>query len=334
MVDEMLRLGCEVATTPWSHRLAGESLPAKVADRTADMLRVRRRLKERPGGVMLVTTTHDWPALLRDIPLMALTRGRCRARVIHFHGSMVDRLVRPGNTLMKVCSRWLVRQCDAVLVLSEEERRLWTGFSPETRFEVVVNPFVPPPASELTASPKEPPALLFVGRLIPEKGVYDLLEALCVVRAQTPCTLRIAGKGPEEAAIRRRVAELGLQDSVDLVGYLEGDALAALYASSSVFVLPTYFGEGFPTVITEAMSYGLPVVTTPTRGAADLLGEGENALFIPPHRPAELAVALGRLLKDPLSAADMGRRNRERVRAFAPEVVVPRYVEIMWSLID
>ncbi len=175
--------------------------------------------------------------------------------------------------------------------------------------------------------------MVFVGKLIPEKGVFDLLEALRAVRAQVPCTLRIAGKGPAEEAVRRRVAELGLQDCVVLVGYVGGDDLMVLYASSSVFVLPTYFGEGFPTVITEAMSCGLPIVTTPVRGAADLLAEGENVLFVPPRRPDELARALMKVLNDPALAADMGRRNAQKVLEFAPEVVVPRYLEIMRSVV-
>ena len=164
----------------------------------------------------------------------------------------------------------------------------------------------------------DPPALLFVGRLIPEKGIFDLLEAMRILSRERACVLRVAGKGPCEAAIRQRVAALGLRDSVDFMGYVHGDALARLYSSSAALVLPTYFGEGFPTVITEAMSYGLPIVTTPVRGAADLLAEGENALFVPPHRPDELARALSRLLNDPGLAADMGQRNQSEGAGVRP----------------
>jgi glycosyltransferase involved in cell wall biosynthesis len=267
------------------------------------------------------------------MPLLLVTRGLCKARVLHLHGSMVDRLVRPGHGLMKACSRWLVRRCDAVLVLSEEERREWRSFSPETRFEVVVNPFVPAPDTPQGPRPNGAPVLLFIGRLIPEKGVFDLLEALRVVRSERPCTLKIAGMGPAEETVRGRVAALGLQDCVELVGYVKGADLLRLYSSSSVFVLPTYFGEGFPTVITEAMSCGLPIITTPLRGAYDLLAEGENTLFVPPRRPDALAAAILQMLNDPALVADMSRRNREKVREFTPEAVVPRYLEIMESLV-
>ena len=335
MIDEMRHLGCEVSTEPWSHRGEKESILAKVIGRTRDLRRIRRRLKQQPFDVMLVTTTHDWPALLRDIPLLALTRGRCRARVLHLHGSMVDRLVSPGHRLLKACSSWLVRRCDAVLVLSREERDQWRAFAPVVRFEVVVNPFVPPDSArrQPVHVRGDPPVLLFVGRLIPEKGIFDLLEAVRAISRDQRCLLRVAGQGSHEEAIRKRVFELGLGDCVELAGYVQGDTLAELYASSDVFVLPTYFGEGSPTVITEAMSYGLPIITTPIRGAVDHLSEGENVLFVPPHRPDDLARALRRLLNDSRMCADMGERNREKVKAFAPSVVVPRYVAIMRSLV-
>jgi glycosyltransferase involved in cell wall biosynthesis len=334
MIDEMRRLGCEVSTEPWSHRREKESTLAKVVGRTVDLHHIRRRLKQQHFDVLLVTTTHDWPALLRDIPLLAATRGCCRARVLHMHGSMVDKLVGPGHAFLKACSSWLVRRCDAVLVLSHEELDQWSVFSPGVRFEVVVNPFLPPVSARRPhAHPgADPLVLLFVGRLIPDKGVFDLLDAVRTM-PDNRCVLRIAGSGGHEGAIRKRIAELRLEECVELVGYVDGDALADLYQSSDVFVLPTYFGEGFPTVITEAMSYGLPIVTTPIRGAVDHLKEGENVLFVPPHQPCHLAHALVRLLNEPALRADIGEHNREKVKAFAPSAVVPHYVEIMQSLV-
>jgi glycosyltransferase involved in cell wall biosynthesis len=335
MIDEMRRLGCDVDTAPWSHRKERETLLGKILSRSRDVWLIRRRLRRQRFDLMLVTTTHDWLALLRDIPLLALTRGYCRARVLHLHGSMSGSLVGPGHYLLKSCSRWLTRRCDAILVLSQEERDQWLRFNPKVRCEVVINPFVPPAPTQRRSwdGAGGRPVLLFVGRLIPEKGIFDLLDAINALSHTCDCFLRVAGLGSHEQAIRERVHELGLSESVELLGYVEEDTLARLYASSDVFVLPTYFGEGFPTVIAEAMSYGLPIVTTPVRGAADLLSEGEHVLFVPPRRPRELADALRRLLENPAMRAEMGERNREAVKAFAPSLVVPRYVDIMRSLV-
>ena len=121
---------------------------------------------------------------------------------------------------------------------------------------------------------------------------------------------------------------------MQFLGYVEGDTLAQLYEVSDVLVLPTYFGEGFPTVLSEAMSHGLAIVTTPVRGAADQLREGENTLFVAPRDPVRLAAALNRLLNDSALRADMGQRNRERVKGFSPSAVVPQYVEILRGVVE
>jgi glycosyltransferase involved in cell wall biosynthesis len=174
--------------------------------------------------------------------------------------------------------------------------------------------------------------MLFVGRLVRDKGVFELLDALSIVRRRHACSLVVAGLGPAEDDIRRRVAMMGLGDDVDLRGYVTGDDLDSAYREAALFVLPSY-REGFPLVVMEAMDHGLPVVTTPIRGCADHLEPGVNALFAPPRDAESLADALLRLLADPASQARIGAANRLKVREFAPEVVMPRYVEILRSVV-
>ena len=118
---------------------------------------------------------------------------------------------------------------------------------------------------------------------------------------------------------------LGVDDSVELAGYLEGEKLARLYSTADVFALPTSWYEGFPTVILEAMAAGLPIVTTRSRGPADHLIEGQHALFVPPGSPQELASALKRLLVDSELRTRMADANREKVREFDPDIVAAEY---------
>jgi glycosyltransferase involved in cell wall biosynthesis len=174
-----------------------------------------------------------------------------------------------------------------------------------------------------------PPALLTVARLIPEKGVFDLLDAFAMVRRRRPCRLLIAGVGPAADALVRRIALLGLADSVDMLGYVSGADLERAYRSAVAFVLPSYFAEGFPLAIMEAMDYGLAVITTPIRGSADHLVAEENALFVPAHDPETLAREIERLLDDDALRERMGVANRAKVAQFVPENVMPRYAEIL-----
>jgi len=226
-------------------------------------------------------------------------------------------------------------------VLSEQERAEWQAFHPQGRFEVVANPFVPQSpdtsarpdqAGEGRAARPAATRLLFVGRLIPEKGIFDVLEALAMQKGKSLCSLVVAGEGPAAEAVRSRITRLGLGQRVELRGYLGPNQLAEAYGSADVLVLPTYHPEGFPTVILEAMYSGLAVVTTPVRGAADRLVDGVNALFVPPRRPDVLAGALGRLADDPGLREEMGRNNRRKVQEFTPERVAPSYLAILMSV--
>jgi len=177
------------------------------------------------------------------------------------------------------------------------------------------------------------PTLLFAGRLIQAKGIFDLLDAMPIILRQVDCHLLIAGEGEEKEEIKSRIEKANLKQYISLLGYVDSDHLSDIYRSTSVFILPTYFGEGFPTVISEAMSFGLPIVTTPLRGSRDHLHDEVNTLFVPPRNPDAIANAVIRLLKDPKLCEEMGRANLAKVQEFKPENVAPKYLELFSELL-
>lgn len=324
--------GCDVSIVGWSaHRRGHESLSHKVAGRVGDMCNVLRwALLYRPG-VAYVATSHGWPSLARDIPLAVMLRTIGLPFVLHLHGSEADRLGIPGQRLFTAASVWLARRAGAVLLLSSEEVGPWHWVCPEVRLEVVVNPFVP--ANRETAAGSSASGgdqtLLLVARLERGKGVFDVLDALEIVRRRRRCRLVYAGSGPAREELARRVDARGLADAVDFLGYVSGSALDEAYRRADVFVLPSFRKEGFPVSVMEAMGYGLPVITTRRRGCADLLEPDKHALFVPASDPAALASAILRLLEDGDLRERMGEENLKRVAEFSPDHVVPRYAEIL-----
>jgi glycosyltransferase involved in cell wall biosynthesis len=345
LTEQLRAMGCHVETDLWSRHADDESVAAKVVGRASDLLRIVAHLARGRFDVLFVPTAHNWAGLVRDLPLMLASRAVCPHRVVHFHGSEVDELVGPGRPVFKALSRALVRRCDAVLLLSEQERAMWSSFEPRGRFDVVLNPFLPSARSPRAVShgvdaedrlrPEAGTTILFVGRLIQEKGVLDVVEAarLLLLGGESPRVL-IAGSGPVAGEVREMVRSFALGDRVILLGHLGADELQGAYQEADLLALPTYWAEGFPTVIPEAMHAGLPIVTTPIRGAADQLTEGENALFVPPRRPDLLAAAIRRLAHDPALRARMGEANRAKVTGFAPEVVAVRYLDILRNVAD
>ena len=149
---------------------------------------------------------------------------------------------------------------------------------------------------EEVAEEAEPPEVLFAGRLSPEKGILELVEAA------NGMTLVVAGDGP----LRDRVP--------GALGFVPHHALGPLYERAAVVAVPSH-REGFGVVCAEAMAYGRPVVAGAVGGLLDLVADGETGLLVPPRDVPALREALERLIGDRELRRRMGEAARERVRS-------------------
>ena len=338
LIAALGKRGVEVETFGWSRRQDNDSAAKRVIDRLADAWRVRRRLASGRFDVLVVMTAHNLTGVMRDLPLSVLTSHRVPVRVLQFHGSDCDKLVEPGNHALKIFTRLLIKNWAPILVLSHEERRQWLQFAPGAVVRVTSNPYVrtmfrPTTDATRTANDRTGGAgycltVLFVGRLLTQKGVFDLVEAFGLARREVDCSLVMVGDGPEREALSQSVERAGLTPFVKMPGWLAGDDLREAYLGADVFVLPSY-REGFPTVIAEAMDAGLPIITTEIRGAADILEQETNVLFVPPGQPEFLAQSLVRLLKDDGLREHMGTANAQKVTDFEPGAVADQFIELL-----
>ncbi len=165
------------------------------------------------------------------------------------------------------------------------------------------------------------PLVLFVGRLVPYKGVDVLLRALPDVKARAI----LVGDGPMKAEWQRLAADLGLtgaEGRVEFAGEVDTDTLAALYQACDVFVLPSVTrAEAFGMVQVEAMACRKPVISTALPSGVPWVNQhGETGLVVPPGDVMALKNALNTLVSDPDLRARMGERGRARVeREFSTE---------------
>ncbi|WP_225412511.1 glycosyltransferase family 4 protein [Stigmatella hybrida] len=176
------------------------------------------------------------------------------------------------------------------------------------------------------------PIVTYSGRLSPEKGVDVLLEAWALlVRSRPEATLVLLGNGPEEAALRRRVAERGLGSSVRLMGAV-ADVPAWLRASD-VFALASRT-EGLPVALLEGMACGLPCVATRVGGTPEVLEDGVHGRLVPSEAPQALAQGLLDAL-EPGTGASWGATARERVAArFSLEAIAHRLLQLYGGLVQ
>lgn len=181
-----------------------------------------------------------------------------------------------------------------------------TGYDPD-RLDVVPY-FTSVPAT--SAEPK-PNHILFVGRLVREKGVDLLFEALSKLTGEWRCT--VVGEGPASGKIRLEAERLGLGGRITFAGWLNGDALARAFDDASMVVVPSRWPEPFGIVGLEAMAHARPVVAFRVGGVPDWLDDGVTGWLVPPSDVVALRDRMAWLLANPAEASAMGLRGRARV---------------------
>jgi glycosyltransferase involved in cell wall biosynthesis len=191
--------------------------------------------------------------------------------------------------------------------------------------------------AEFPAAPVRPHGarLLFVGRIVQEKGIGVLLEAFAGLRRRHErAVLTIVGDGPDRARYEELSAELFPAEVVAFRGQEDPAQIKAILAASDLFVLPS-FAEGIPVVLMEAMAAGLPVVATEIGGIPELVESGTNGVLVPPREVGVLREALDRLLSHPEERRLMGIECRRRVvESFDVDKEARRLAELLGDSIS
>jgi glycosyltransferase involved in cell wall biosynthesis len=153
--------------------------------------------------------------------------------------------------------------------------------------------------------------VLFMSRLVREKGALETIEAFATVAAETPgLRLVCAGDGPQRAALQEWVEAHGLNGRVTFPGFVRGARKAQLLLDSDLFVFPTRHGEGCPVSLLEAMASGLAIVTTDAGGIADVFQGGHNGILLESGTDSALvAGAIRSLIGDVDRLRDIGQQN-------------------------
>lgn len=156
------------------------------------------------------------------------------------------------------------------------------------------------------------PTLICVGRLEPQKGMADLLDAMAILRTSHPqAMLLIAGRGSLEAELKAKIETLGLQDNVRMLGVR--DDVPRLLAASDIFVNSSHW-EGMPISVLEAMAARLPVVATSVGDVPNIVTP-QTGLLVEPHHPQQLADAMRTLLDDATMRQTLGEGGFALVNA-------------------
>ncbi len=175
--------------------------------------------------------------------------------------------------------------------------------------------------------------LLTVGRIDPEKNPFLLLDVLAQLERARPGRFRLrwAGVGPLADQVQRRAAELGLENNVQMLGYVPTPSLFEVYRSAHVFVHVS-LTEGVPQVLVEALASGTPVVATDVGGVSAGLAGGEAGLLVPPADSHAMTEAVLRLTDDAALRERLTARGLEVARTRTLEAEAGRVAAFMRQL--
>ncbi|MFZ0293976.1 MAG: glycosyltransferase family 4 protein [Candidatus Sulfotelmatobacter sp.] len=169
---------------------------------------------------------------------------------------------------------------------------------------------------------------LYVGRLVKDKGVFELLEAYAQLEAEIRRNIGLVfvGTGSDSRKLTERAAKI-CPCVVQFSGFVHREELPEIYAFADALIFPTH-SDPWGLVVNEAMACNLPVILTNVAGcASDLVQDGWNGFVIAPGDVAQLARAMARVAEDSARRAEMGSRSRERIKGYSPEAWANGIVE-------
>lgn len=306
-------------------------LPALVA---AEWAATTRRLV---AGVDLV---HAHWALPQGF-VAATTPLRAAPRVLTVHGSDVNTL---RGSVVDRFTRYALRRADRVTVGSPATelvvRELAGAGVRLLRAPIGINTLRRPrPAlvSELRQRYRrgDGPLLVYVGRVVVEKGVEDIVRAVAALSADLPgLSAVVAGTGQHLERVRQLAASLGVGDRLYLPGWVPPEEVPSWFAAGDVAVAPSRVAEGQGLAVIEAMAAERAVIATPMGGLADTVEDGVTGRMVSPGDSADLADAIARMAADPLGTAEMGRRAAASVTdRFGWEASVDRFESLYEELL-
>lgn len=225
-----------------------------------------------------------------------------------------DRMLQLIHRIATPIMRQILSGAEHVVANSCSLRRLALEAFPELTISVITNGvdsslFWPNPATQNSRNGSV--RALTVARLVPRKGLDTMIEALALDRSGR-IRLDVVGDGPLARNLRKRAAELNLNDRITFRGVLHGESLQEVYRRADFFVLPS-LTESFSMSLLEAMASGLPVVASNVGGIPELIADRENGILVTPGDVGGLGAAMGAMAESAELQKRFSVKNRKKV---------------------
>lgn len=226
--------------------------------------------------------------------------------VLHLHGT--------PSELNYICKLILEKEKNLIAV-SKKVANKWIELGAYPKMKIVTNAI---DDTVFTSNPeiKKEIDLLFVGRLIPIKGVQYILQALKILKEKYALTpnFSIIGDGPYKEELMSLAQQLGIDNQTKFYGLVSKEVLIKSYQSARIAVLPSYDKEGILSTLLEAASCGTPAITTKGTSMEEFAKQNQNALLVEPESAEDLSEKIYKLLTDNKLSDEIAQNALETVR--------------------
>lgn len=240
--------------------------------------------------------------------------------------------------------RAMVKAADACITNSQAGKNYFTSVLRAEESRVFARPYEVPDSKALLGNVKESDAsvaelaqlvFLFVGHLVPRKGILVLLKACAILQSQG-ChnyTILVAGDGSQREELEAFSQSHNLEERVQWLGRVDYDRLGAYFRQADVFVLPT-LEDTWGMVVLEAMLFGKPILCSKGAGTAEMIVDGENGYVFDPAQPEKLAELMRWFMNNLALIDNMGEKSKQIMASHSPELASKSLASVVKLVLD
>lgn len=274
--------------------------------------------------VIHINSSFDVKALVRDLYLFLAACIFGKKLIIQYHGGSPDKFSLVNNKIIKKLLQKIFSR-STVLVLTSEQFS-WVDRMGAYRLVRMKN-YVDLP--QINKIKNERFIFLYMGRIIKEKGIFDILNAVKIVR-NLDFEVRICGSGENKSDFLDAIKENKLEDKVKFIGNVSGSAKQKELQDCDVFLYPSYYPEGLPYSVLEALSYNCAVVYTDSGALKELLENDVTGIKVEMQNPDSLATAMKLVIGEPAYRLRIASNGRKLIESEMSLPILKRELEQIW----
>lgn len=218
--------------------------------------------------------------------------------IVHLHGADFKEFFYDSNNIVKGMIKYLFKKSDRVIVLGKSWDEYIKSIDKSIKTIILANSVEYP--KEIVINNRTEINVLFLSVLIKRKGIFDLVKAIEILINNGKINgidlkIIIAGTGKEEEEMKSIIKNLDLEKYFLFMGWVDNEKKIELIKNSQILILPSY-NEGLPMAILEAMSYGMPIITTDVGSIKDAVIDGHNGFMTQPGDINKLVLSMEKLI--------------------------------------